>query len=147
MIIVDDFETYTNSIASGGAIFQTWIGNDKPDGSLDPANGAIVGHFLAPFAERNITHSGLQSMPLSYDNTTATRSEATRPGPCPRTGPSASGCRSARAGSRATRRGSCILRSATVPEPNASSVWAARRCDHFVLDHAVDSSGGFRRCE
>lgn len=71
-IIVEDFENYTDDV--GGEIFTTWV-----DGFDNPAlNGATVGHFNIPFAERTTVHTGLQAMPLTYDNTTAKTSEAVR---------------------------------------------------------------------
>ena len=71
-IIVDDFESYTDDV--GGEIFTTWV-----DGFGDPAtNGALVGNFSVPFAERKTVHTGLQSLPLTYDNTKAKTSEAVR---------------------------------------------------------------------
>jgi hypothetical protein len=71
-ILVDDFEAYTDN--DGEAIWQTWI-----DGYDVAANGAIVGNDSAPYAERALVHAGLQSMPLSYDNSGgAAYSEAQR---------------------------------------------------------------------
>ena len=58
----------------GNRIYETWVdGFDTPT-----ANGALVGNFSAPFAERTTVHTGLQSMPLTYDNTKAKTSEAVR---------------------------------------------------------------------
>ncbi len=70
-LVVDDFESYTDDIDGGGTIFQAWI-----DGLEDNANGSQVGYFDAPFAEQTIVHGGKQSMPLSYDNTSASTSVA-----------------------------------------------------------------------
>ena len=72
-LAIDDFEGYTDDIDAGQAIFQTWI-----DGWDDPQNGSQVGYTQAPFAEQKRVHGGKQSMPLSYDNTTASYSEAQR---------------------------------------------------------------------
>lgn len=73
-LVVDDFESYTDDIDAGKAIFQTWI-----DGWDDRANnGAIVGYSEAPFAERTTVHGDQQSMPLTYDNATAASAEAKR---------------------------------------------------------------------
>ncbi|MDY0357062.1 MAG: LamG-like jellyroll fold domain-containing protein [Sedimentisphaerales bacterium] len=69
-IVVDDFESYTDDIDAGEAIFDTWL-----DGWVNNT-GSTVGHLQTPFAEQTIVRSGGQSMPLSYDNTTATVSEA-----------------------------------------------------------------------
>jgi hypothetical protein len=71
---VDDFESYTNNMDKGEAIFQTWI-----DGYDVQGNGSIVGHGQEPFAETVIVQGGKQSMPLAYSNTAgATYSEAVR---------------------------------------------------------------------
>ncbi len=71
-LVVDDFESYTDDDTAGEAIWQTWI-----DGFGVPENGSQVGYLLPPYAEQAMVHSGLQSMPLTYDNTTASYSEAT----------------------------------------------------------------------
>jgi hypothetical protein len=72
-IVVDDFESYTDDMTTGGAIFQSWI-----DGYEDAANGSLVGYINPPFAEQSVVHSGKQSMPMAYDNTGGvTYSEAT----------------------------------------------------------------------
>jgi hypothetical protein len=63
--LIDDFEAYTDDIDAGEAIFDTWL-----DGWVNET-GSIVGYLEAPFAERSIVHSGMQSMPLAYDNTTS----------------------------------------------------------------------------
>jgi hypothetical protein len=73
-LVVDDFETYTDDDVAGQAIWQSWI-----DGFGVADNGAQVGYLLPPYAERTIVHSGLQSMPFAYDNTSdVTNSEAAR---------------------------------------------------------------------
>ncbi len=61
-LIVDDFESYTDNIDDEETIWQTWV-----DG-LTNGTGSVVGYFAAPFAERTIVHSGLQSMPFDYNN-------------------------------------------------------------------------------
>ena len=72
-LLVDGFENYTDDDAAGEAIWQSWI-----DGFGVTDNGAQVGYLLPPYAEQTIIHSGAQSMPLTYENTTgATNSEAT----------------------------------------------------------------------
>ncbi|MCP4613696.1 MAG: hypothetical protein GY845_33825 [Planctomycetes bacterium] len=74
-LIVDDFESYNDlnpDDPNSSRIFMVWL-----DGFDNPAiNGSIVGHAAAPFAEQSIVHSGLQSMPLAYDNAVG-KSEAT----------------------------------------------------------------------
>ena len=72
---IDDMESYTNDVASGKAIFQTWA-----DGYTNPAiNGSQVGYGTGTsYVETTIVHSPKQSMPFFYTNTTAAISEATR---------------------------------------------------------------------
>ncbi len=71
-VMVEDFESYNDDIDAGTTIFQTWI-----DG-WENNTGSTVGYLQAPFAERILVHGGRQSMPLEYDNTTVTISEAVR---------------------------------------------------------------------
>jgi len=61
---VDDFESYTQD--EGSRIYQAWT-----DGYTDHSSGSTVGHLDAPFVEQIIVHSGLQSMPLDYNNVKA----------------------------------------------------------------------------
>ncbi len=61
--LIDGFETYNDDIEAGTTIFDTWL-----DGWVNET-GSTVGYFDAPFAEKTIVHSGTQSMPLQYDNT------------------------------------------------------------------------------
>ncbi len=73
-LIVDDMEAYNDldpADPESNRIFNAWI-----DGFEDPTNGSLVGNLDPPFAEQSIVHSGLQSMPMSYDNA-AGKSEAT----------------------------------------------------------------------
>jgi len=76
-LVVDDFELYNDldpTDPNSNRIFNTWI-----DGYEQPTNGSIVGYEAPPFAEQTIVHSGKQSMPLSYNNTSgAAYSEAER---------------------------------------------------------------------
>ncbi len=62
---IDDFESYTDDIDAGEAIFDTWL-----DGYVNET-GSIVGYIEAPFTENAIVHSGGQSMPLHYNNDAA----------------------------------------------------------------------------
>ena len=62
-LIVDEFEDYTD--AEGSRIYETWIDNFDPKGDQ---SGSVVGNDPAPFAERTIVHSGMQSLPMSYNN-------------------------------------------------------------------------------
>ena len=73
-LIIDDMEAYNDLDPAdplSNRIFNVWI-----DGYDDPTNGSLVGNDNAPFAEQTIVHSGLQSMPMSYDNSVG-KSEAT----------------------------------------------------------------------
>ncbi|MFC1636971.1 fibronectin type III domain-containing protein, partial [Planctomycetota bacterium] len=73
-LLVEDFESYTDDDAAGGAIWQTWI-----DGFGVADNGAQVGYLMPPYAEQTIIHGGSQSMPLMYVNEAGvTNSEASR---------------------------------------------------------------------
>ena len=73
-LTVDDMESYTNDIAGGKTIYQTWL-----DGYTSSTNGAQVGNDIAPFAATDVVVGGSQSMPLRYTNTASEPiSEATR---------------------------------------------------------------------
>ncbi len=61
-VLIDGFETYSDDIEAGTTIFDTWI-----DGGVN-GSGSTVGYFDAPFAETAIVNSGMQSMPLQYNN-------------------------------------------------------------------------------
>jgi hypothetical protein len=74
-LIIDDMEAYNDLDPAdplSNRIFNAWI-----DGFQDPTNGSLVGYDQPPFAEQTIVHSGNQSMPMSYDNSAAAKSEAT----------------------------------------------------------------------
>jgi len=71
-LVVDNFDSYVDEIE--GRIFQTWIdgwGYTEPAPG-NPGNGtcSTVGYTDPPFAENVIVHSGSQSMPFDYNNTT-----------------------------------------------------------------------------
>jgi hypothetical protein len=72
---VDDFESYHNS--SSNRPFETWIdglGFTEPQpGKPGNNTGAVVGHDAGSgsIMEISITNSGLQSMPLYYNNSGA----------------------------------------------------------------------------
>jgi len=70
---VDDFETYNDEEDQGTRIYESWVDGWGPNNG----NGSVVGHEDTPFAEQTIVYSGGQSMPLSYDNRTEGKSEAT----------------------------------------------------------------------
>ena len=67
-LTVEDFESYDDD---DNRIYLAWI-----DGYEINENGSTVGNLDAPFAEMTIVHGGRQSMPLFYDNTGTTISEA-----------------------------------------------------------------------
>ena len=74
-LIIDDMESY-NDLDEGdpasNRIYLAWLdGFDNPS-----VNGSVVGYANPPFAEQTIVHSGLQSMPMAYDNAVG-KSEAT----------------------------------------------------------------------
>jgi hypothetical protein len=69
-IVVEDFESYTDDIEAGEAIFDTWL-----DGWVNNT-GSTVGYLNSPFAEQTIVKSGKQSMPLFYDNAGVSVAEA-----------------------------------------------------------------------
>ena len=75
-VVVDDFEDYNDYPPN--EIWNTWI-----DGFGDPTNGSTAGYPDPDFnddehyVETEIVHSGLQSMPVFYDNV-AGLSEVTR---------------------------------------------------------------------
>jgi len=65
VLIVDDFESYSDDMEPDAAIFQVWV-----DG-IENGTGSVVGYFESEngtFGETRIVHSGRQSMPLFYDN-------------------------------------------------------------------------------
>jgi hypothetical protein len=75
-LVVDDFESY-NDIPEGEQgskfVYRTWI-----DGYDNPAiNGSTMGYSIGSSLETDIIHSGAQSVPIAYDNSTASSSEVT----------------------------------------------------------------------
>jgi hypothetical protein len=76
-ILIEDFEDYNDY--EPDTIWNTWL-----DGYGDPTNGSSAGYpepdFVADehYLEDRIVRSGLWSMPVFYDNSTATLSEVTR---------------------------------------------------------------------
>ena len=75
-IVVDDFESY-NDIPDGeqgsNLVYNTWM-----DGFADPSvNGSAIGYVTGFSLETENVHGGAQSVPLAYNNTSATYSEAT----------------------------------------------------------------------
>ena len=68
-IVVDNMEFYRD--VEGRWIWQTWV-----DGFQNPANGSTVGNGDLP--ETQIVHSGNQSLPMAFDNSSSPVSEATR---------------------------------------------------------------------
>jgi len=65
-IVIDNFESYTDDIDAGEAIFDTWL-----DGWVN-GTGSTVGYLSTPFAERTTVHGGHQSMPLFYEGNSRT---------------------------------------------------------------------------
>jgi hypothetical protein len=63
-LVLEDFESYNDDLDAQTTIFDTWI-----DGFANGLSNSTVGNITAPFAEQTIVHSGMQSMPLDYDNT------------------------------------------------------------------------------
>jgi hypothetical protein len=75
-LVVDDFESY-NDITTGQEgshlVYETWT-----DGYLNPAtNGSTIGYVSGMSMETDIVHGGIQSVPIIYDNSTASSSEVT----------------------------------------------------------------------
>jgi hypothetical protein len=75
-IVVDDFESY-NDIPDGeqgsNLVYNTWT-----DGYENPSvNGAAIGYVIGLSLETEKVHSGAQSVPIAYSNSTATYSEVT----------------------------------------------------------------------
>jgi len=84
-VAVDDFETYGND--SPNRVFQTWVDalgfspdDFFPTGNSGNGSGALIGYdpLAGDIMEKTIVHSGRQSMPMTYDNSTVAYSEATR---------------------------------------------------------------------
>ncbi|HSW00209.1 MAG TPA: discoidin domain-containing protein [Sedimentisphaerales bacterium] len=60
--VIDNMDSYTDD--EGSRIYEAWT-----DGVTNSVfGGSTVGYMTSPFAEKTIKNSGLQSMPLSYDN-------------------------------------------------------------------------------
>ena len=59
ILVLDSFETYDSG---SNIIYNTWL-----DGWVN-GTGAVAGYFTEPFVEVDIVNSGLQSMPLLYEN-------------------------------------------------------------------------------
>ena len=75
-MVVDDFESY-NDIPDGeqgsNLVYNTWT-----DGYENPSvNGSAIGYVTGFSLETEKVHSGAQSVPLAYSNSTATYSEVT----------------------------------------------------------------------
>ncbi len=78
-IVVEDFESY-NDIPEGqegsNLVYFTWIDGGYGEFN-DPTNGSTIGYLSVPSLDPNIFHSGRQSAPLMYDNSSASLSEVT----------------------------------------------------------------------
>jgi hypothetical protein len=75
-LVVEDFESY-NDITAGqegsNLVYDTWIdGYDNQS-----TNGSTIGYVTGSSLETTTVHSGVQSVPLIYDNSTASFSEVT----------------------------------------------------------------------
>jgi hypothetical protein len=75
-LVVDDFESY-NDIEAGqegsNLVYDTWT-----DGYLNPStNGSTIGYASGASMETATVHGGKQSVPVLYDNTTASISVVT----------------------------------------------------------------------
>jgi hypothetical protein len=75
-VVVDDFESY-NDIPEGepgsNLVYLTWS-----DGYANPAtNGATIGYVTGVSMETVTVHGGKQSVPVTYNNSTASVSEVT----------------------------------------------------------------------
>jgi len=71
-IVVDDFESYVDDESDGGqAIWSAWIDGLVEFGGDAANGGSQVGHNTSPFAEQTIVHGGGQSMPLYFENASA----------------------------------------------------------------------------
>ncbi len=62
-LVIDDFESYNDDLDAKTTIFDTWV-----DGFTNGLSGSTVGNITAPFAEQRAVHTGMQSMPLDYNN-------------------------------------------------------------------------------
>ncbi|KPK40238.1 MAG: hypothetical protein AMJ65_10780 [Phycisphaerae bacterium SG8_4] len=60
-VVVDDFESYTDS--SPDIVYETWL-----DGWEIEENGSNIGYADPPTMEQDIIHGGSKSMPFFYDN-------------------------------------------------------------------------------
>jgi hypothetical protein len=75
-LVVDDFETYNDIPLGEDGSNLVYIA--YKDGVENPStNGATIGYFAGASMETSVVHDGKQSVPLFYDNTTATYSEVT----------------------------------------------------------------------
>jgi hypothetical protein len=76
-ILVEDFESYNDIAADepgSNLVYVAWA-----DGFDNPAiNGSTMGYVTGTSMETDIVHSGRQSAPMGYNNTTAPLSEVTR---------------------------------------------------------------------
>jgi hypothetical protein len=76
-LVFDDMESYRNELPY--MIWQTWMDGTEEFGTNDPANGSVVG--ANPLLDDFSAATGLgrgQSLPIWFDNTTVSYSEATR---------------------------------------------------------------------
>jgi len=78
-IVIDDFESYIDDETAGDVVWEIWIDGLVEFGGDAANGGSQVGHATSPFAEQTIVRTGSQSMPLYFDNPSASAiSEADR---------------------------------------------------------------------
>ncbi len=70
-IVIDDFDSYIDDEATGVTIWEAWVDGLVAFGGDAANGGSQVGHDFSPFAEQTIVHTGSQSMPLYFSNTSA----------------------------------------------------------------------------
>jgi len=70
-VVIDSFESYVDDETAGDVIWEIWIDGLVAFGGDAANGGSQVGHDTSPFAEQTIVHGGRQSMPLYFDNASA----------------------------------------------------------------------------
>ena len=82
--VVDDFESYDDLCNRIFFVWQDGFGhNGSEECAVSPYNGngsgSIVGNASAPFAEQGTVHTGNQSMPLEYENSSEAKRQWATP--------------------------------------------------------------------
>jgi len=70
-LVVDDFDAYVDDDDAGETIWEAWIDGLVEFGGDAANGGSQVGHNTSPFAEQTLVHTGSQSMPLYFNNGSA----------------------------------------------------------------------------